>query len=151
MDHMENSVPILDEQQVAAELNLSSLIASLADEQLITSILTKVARRSVMAQINSNVVKSSLTLQGTEYPYQYTLEFPSGSPLLLVEVVAEVLVSGYGLILTLNGQLFAASTSNLYSHPYVWIPPSSQVDVFASNTASLSPVVAHATGLKLAL
>jgi len=147
MDYLQDSAPVLNEQQIAAELDLSSLIASLADEQLITSILTKVARRSVMAQINSNISKSALNFGGAEFPYIYTLEFPSGSPLLLVEVAAEVLIPGDGLILTLNGQLFATTTSNLSSHPYIWIPPSSQVDIFA-NTNS---VVAHATGLQLAL
>jgi hypothetical protein len=148
MDHMENSVPILDEQQVAAELNLGSLIASLADEQLITSILTKIARRSVMAQINSNVIKPTLNFQGLDLFYQYTLEFPSGSPLLLVEVTAETISSNYMLILTLNEQLFATTISNFYSHPYIWIPPSSQIDIFA-NANGVS--VAHATGLQLAL
>jgi len=151
MDYSQDSAPVLNEQQIAAELDLSSLITSLADEQLITSILTKVARRSVMAQINSNIVKSAFSIGNTSYPYQYTLEFPSGSPLLLVEVVAENLVSGYSLILALNGQPFACTNSNLYSHPYVWIPPSSQIDVFASDIAIISPVIAHATGLQLAL
>jgi len=147
MDYLQDSASVLNEQQIAAELDLSSLIASLADEQLITSILTKIARRSVMAQINSNIVKSSFNLQDTEYPYQYTLEFPSGAPLLLVEVAAELLASNSGLILTLNGQPFGATASNLYLHPYVWVPPSTQLDVFSFTGA----VVAHATGLQLAL
>jgi len=147
MDHLQNSAPVLDEQQIAAELDLSSLLTSLADEQLITGILTKIARRSVMAQINYKVVKPALSVNGTSYPYQFTLEFPSGSPLLLVEVAAENVASSNTIVVVLNGQPFAGTTTNLYSHPYVWIPPSSHVDVFATSGA----VVAHATGLQLAL
>jgi len=147
MDPLKNSAPVLDEQQIAADLDLSSLITSLADEQLITGILTKIARRSVMAQINDSIVKSSLSIDGTTYPYQFTLEFPSGSPLLLVEVVAETLVSSNTVVIELNGQPFAGTTTNLYSHPYLWIPPSSHIDVFATSAA----VVAHATGLQLTL
>jgi hypothetical protein len=147
MDQLRNSAPVLDEQQIAAELDLSSLLTSLADEQLITSILTKIARRSVMANVNTNVVKSALSIDGTSYPYQYTLEFPSGSPLLLVEVVADILASGNTVVIELNGQPFAATTTNLCSRPYVWVPPSTQLDIFSTSAA----VVAHATGLQLAL
>jgi len=147
MDDLRNTAPVPDEQQVAAELDLSSLIASLADEQLITSILTKVARRSVMANVNTNVVKSALSVNGGSYPYQYTLEFPSGSPLLLVEIEVALLASNNAVVIELNGQPFAGTTTNLCSRPYVWVPPSTQVDIFATTGA----VVAHATGLQLAL
>jgi len=147
MDPLKNSAPVLDEQQIAADLDLSSLITSLADEQLITGILTKIARRSVMAQINYKIVKPALSVDGTNYPYQYTLEFPSGSPLLLVEVAAENVASINTIVVVLNGQPFASSSTNVYSHPYVWIPPSSQVDIFAGS----GPVIARATGLQLAL
>jgi len=147
MDHLVNAAPIADERQIAADLDLSSLIASLADQQLITTILTKIARRSVMAQVNSNIIKSAISIDGTDYPYQFTLEFPSGSPLLLVEVAAESLTSSNTIVVELNGQPFAGTTTNIYSHPYVWVPPSTQLDVFATSGA----VVAHATGLQLAL
>jgi len=147
MDHLVNTAPVADEKQIAAELDLSSLLASLIDEQLITTTLTRIARRSVMAQINSNVVKSAISIDGTDYPHQFTLEFPSGSPLMLVELVAENLTSSNTIVIELNGQPFAGTTTNICSHPYVWVPPSTQLDVFATSSA----VVAHATGFQLAL
>jgi len=148
MNLPENSPPLPNEQQIADDLNLSSLIAFLVgDDQLITTILTKIARRSVMAKTNSEIVKPAISIDGTTYPYQFTLEFPSGSPLLLVEVVAENLATNTATVINLNGQPFAGTTMNLYSHPYVWVPPSTQLDIFATGGA----VVAHATGLQLAL
>jgi len=137
---------ILDEQQIAAELDLSSVIASLADEQLITTILTKIARRSVMASVNTEIVKSAISVNDTTYPYQFTLEFPSGSPLLLVELGVDTLASN-AVVVALNGQPFAGTTTNLCARPYVWVPPSTQLDIFATTEA----VVVHATGLQLAL
>jgi len=137
---------IPDEQQIAAELDLSSLIASLADEQLITSVITRIARRSVMAQINAEIVKPAISVDGTTYPYAFTLEFPSGSPLLLVEVGVNTLTSNT-VVVAVNDQPFAGTTTNLCARPYVWVPPSTRLDIFATNGA----VVAHATGLQLAL
>jgi len=147
MSDYPNTAPILDERQIAAELDLSSLLTSLADEQLITGILTKIARRSVIADINRSITKAALSVGGTTYPYQFTLEFPSGSPLLLVEVAAESLTSSNAIVVALNGQVFGGTTANFYARPYIWVPPSTQVDVFATG----SGVVAHATGLQLAL
>ncbi len=93
------------------------------------------------------LTKPALTIDDATYSWQYTLEFPSGSPLLLVEIVADALTSGNTVVVALNGQPFAATTSNLYSRPYVWVPPSTHIDIFAAN----SGVVAHATGMQLAL
>jgi hypothetical protein len=145
MEHPSTSY-IPDEQQIAAELDLSSLIASLADEQMITSVITRIARRSVMAQINAEIVKPAIGVDGTTYPYKFTLEFPSGSPLLLVEVGVDTLASNT-VVVALNEQPFAGTTTNLCVRPYVWVPPSTRLDVFATNGS----VVAHATGFQLAL
>jgi hypothetical protein len=145
MDHLQ-SEQIADEQQIAAELDLSSFIASLADDRLITSVITRVARRSVMANVNTEIVKPGISVNGTTYKLQFTLEFPSGSPLLLVEVGVDTLASN-AVVVALNGQQFAGTTTNLCVRPFVWVPPSTRLDVFATNGS----VVAHATGLQLHL
>jgi len=145
------TLPVLDEQRIAADLDLSSLLASLlADDKLVGRVLTNIARRSVLATMTTDTPKSSLIYAQNNnyyYGYQFSLVFPSGPPLMLIELS----LSSMGqteVVVTLNGTPFIGvsnNSNNVVSRPMLWIPPGTRLDFFANGT----PTIAHAIALQL--
>jgi len=143
-------LPVLDEQGISADLDLSSLLASLlADDKLVGRVLTNVARRSVLATMTTDTPRTSPNIQntGNSWYYQFSLVFPSGPPLMLTELA----ISSIGLatvIVTMNGAPFIAVPTNPYivvERPMLWIPPGTRFDIFSNTT----PTIAHAIAFQL--
>jgi len=144
-------LPVLDEQGISADLDLSSLLASLlADDKLVGRVLTNVARRSVLATVTTDTPKSSLIyVQNNNYyyGYQFSLVFPSGPPLMLTELA----LSSMGqteVIVTLNGTPFLGvsnNSNNVVARPMLWIPSGTRLDIFANGL----PTIAHAIAFQL--
>jgi len=144
------TLPVLDEQGISADLDLSSLLASLlADDKLVGRVLTNVARRSVLATMTTDTVRPTPSIQGGNYTwrYQFSLVFPSGPPLMLTEFA----LSSMGtttVVVTMNGVPFVGvsnNSNNVVAHPMLWIPPGTRFDLFANN----GPIIAHAIGYQL--
>jgi len=146
------TLPALDEQKIAADLDLSSLLASLlADDKLVGRVLTNVARRSVLATMTTDNPRPNPIIQGidTTYHYQFSLVFPDGPPLMLTELAIHSLPN-HPTIATINNVLFVSTTDNssvVVVHPMLWIPPRTRFDFFSN----YSPTIAHAIGYQLEL
>jgi len=144
------TLPVLDEQGISADLDLSSLLASLlADDKLVGRILTNVARRSVLATVVTDTPRTSPNLQnwGDSWYYQFSLVFPAGPPLMLIELAFSSLNSNT-VVVTMNGVPFLGVSNNSYSivvRPMLWIPPGTRFDLFSNS----GPTIAHAIGYQL--
>jgi len=143
-------LPVLDEQGISADLDLSSLLASLlADDKLVGRILTNVARRSVLATMTTVYSPSTPNIQGQQYSleYQFSLVFPGGPPLMLTEFALSSMGSTT-VAVTMNGVLFIGvsnNSNNIVTRPMLWIPPGTRFDLFANG----GPIIAHAIGFQL--
>jgi len=144
------TLPVLDEQGISADLDLSSLLASLlADDKLVGRVLTNVARRSVLATMSTDFPRSSPFVQLPQYNwvYQFSLVFPSGPPLMLIELA----LSSMGqteVVVSLNGSPFLGVSNvsnNVVSRPMLWIPSGTRLDIFANGV----PIIAHAIAFQL--
>jgi hypothetical protein len=144
------TLPVLDEQGISADLDLSSLLASLlADDKLVGRVLTNVARRSVLATMTTNTVRPTPNIQGASYTwtYQFSLVFPGGPPLMLTEFALSSM-GNTTVAVTMNGVLFIGvsnNSNNIVTRPMLWIPPGTRFDLFANG----GPIIAHAIGYQL--
>jgi len=144
------TLPVLDEQRISADLDLSSLLASLlADDKLVGRVLTNVARRSVLATITRDTPRPTPPVQGTDFTwvYQFSLVFPSGPPLMLTEFALSSM-GRHTVVVTMNGVLFvgvSANSNNVVARPMLWIPPGTRFDLFSND----GPIIAHAIGFQL--
>jgi len=144
------TLPVLDEQGISADLDLSSLLASLlADDKLVGRVLTNVARRSVLATMTNDTPRPTPSIQGQNYSwiYQLSLVFPGGPPLMLTEFAISS-PGNHVVVATMNGVPFIAfgnNTSAIVARPMLWIPPGTRFDLFANN----GPIIAHAIGFQL--
>jgi len=144
------TLPVLDEQGISADLDLSSLLASLlADDKLVGRVLTNVARRSVLATMTTVYSPSAPNIQGQQYTwgYQFSLVFPSGPPLMLTEFTLSSM-GKHTVVVTMNGVPFLGvsdNSNNVVARPMLWIPPGTRFDLFANN----GPIIAHAIGFQL--
>jgi len=144
------TLPVLDEQGISADLDLSSLLASLlADDKLVGRVLTNVARRSVLATMTTNTPKSSPPIQNSTdtWYYQFSLVFPSGPPLMLTELAISS-IDMTTIVVTMNGAPFVAATGNstlVVERPMLWIPPGTRLDLFGN----AGPIIAHAIAYQL--
>jgi len=145
------TLPVLNEQRIAADLDLSSLLASLlADDKLVGRVLTNVARRSVLATMTRDTPRPTPSILGQNYSwiYQFSLVFPSGPPLMLTELAIGS-PGNHVVVATMNGVPFLGfgnSTSTVVAHPMLWIPPGTRFDFFANY---YPPIIAHAIAFQL--
>jgi len=144
------TLPVLDEQGISADLDLSSLLASLlADDKLVGRILTNVARRSVLATMTIDTPSTSPNIQNTNssWGYQFSLVFPNGPPLMLTEFAISSM-GQTGVVVTMNRVPFIGvsnNSNNFVSRPMLWIPPGTRFDIFSNTT----PTIAHAIAFQL--
>jgi len=147
------TLPVLDEQGISADLDLSSLLASLlADDKLVGRVLTNVARRSVLATMVTDTPRPTPSILGVNYSYGYlfSLVFPSGPPLMLTELAVSSVE--YTVMVAMNGTPFigvSKSSNNVVTRPMLWIPPGTRFDFFANTALGIPPIIAHAIGFQL--
>jgi hypothetical protein len=142
------TLPVLDEQGISADLDLSSLLASLlADDKLVGRVLTNVARRSVLATITTDTPRPTPSIQGYQNPwsYEFSLVFPGGPPLMLTELALTSFSQNETLV-TMNGVPFIGCTvnsNNIVVRPMLWMPPGTRFDIFSGGSSTMAHAIAY--------